>query len=106
MEKEKITFEQFCNPEFRRSEQMKVKSEAIWVTFLELDGLINISKLAKHYFNRSHSWFAQKLHGNSVAKKERAFTEAECAKLTSALRDVAKRLNEYADAINKAKFEQ
>ena len=106
MGKGKIIFEQFYSPEFLRLKLMKVKSAAIWLTFLELDGLINISKLAKLYFNRSHSWFTQKLYCKNVAKKERSFTEEECAKLTGALRDVAKRLNEYADAIDKAKYEQ
>ena len=83
---------------------MSVKSEAVWVTFMELDGLVNISKLAKLYFNKSHSWFAQKLHGYSVCKKERAFTEAEYAQLADALRDIAGRLNGYADAIDKAEI--
>lgn len=100
--KEKITFEQFCDPAFRRAEQMKVKSEAVWVTFHELGGLINISKLAREYFNKSQSWFAQKINGHSVDGKKRSFTPEEYARITSSLRDIARRLDRYADEIDAA----
>lgn len=102
MEDKKITFEQFCDKAFIRSEQMKVKSEVVWVAFLELDGLINTSKLARKYFDRSPGWFAQKLHGNEVCNKERAFRGKEYTQLSAAFRDIALRLNEYADAIDMA----
>jgi hypothetical protein len=97
-----ITYEQFIDPTFRRAEQMKVKSEATWVAFNELDGLLNVSKLAKKYFHRSHGWFSQKLNGYCVCKKERAFTTEEYSQLTASLRDIAKRLTDYADAIDAA----
>jgi len=100
----KISYEQFSDPAFRRAEQMKVKSEAVWVTFHELGGLINVSKVAKDYFHKSHSWFAQKMNGYSVCNKERAFTKEEYAMLTGALRDIAARLNEYADEIDAAEM--
>lgn len=102
MEDKKITFEQFCDKDFIRSEQMKVKSEVVWVAFLELDGLINTSKLARKYFDRSPAWFAQKLHGNEVCNKERAFRGSEYAQLSAAFRDIAKHLNEYANALDSA----
>lgn len=102
MEEKKITYEQFNDPVFRRAEQMKVKSEAVWVTFHELKGLLNVSKLARIYFQKSQSWFAQKVFGLSVDGKKRAFTAEEYTRLTTALRDIARRLNEYADAIDEA----
>ncbi len=84
---------------------MKVKSEATWVAFHELDGLINVSKLAKEYFHKSQSWLAQKINGYDVCNKKRGFTEEEYKQLTAAFRDIAKRLNEYADAIDAASTE-
>lgn len=102
MENKEITFEQFNDPAFRRAEQMKVKSEAVWVTFTELGGLINVSKLAREYFHKSQSWFAQKVSGMSVCNKDRSFTTEEYKQLTKSLRDIARRLNEYADAIDAA----
>jgi hypothetical protein len=98
-----ISFEQFTDPTFRRAEQMTVKSEAVWVTFHELDGLLNVSKLAREYFHKSQSWFSQKLNGYNVCNKERSFTAEEYTQLTTALRDIATRLNNYADAIDAAK---
>jgi hypothetical protein len=102
MENKKISYEQFIDPAYRRAEQMKVKSEAVWVTFNELGGLINVSKLAKDYFHKSQSWLAQKINGYNVCKKERSFTSDEYAHLTAALREIAKRLNDYADEIDAA----
>ena len=52
-----------CDPAFRRAQQIKIKSEATWVAFLELDGLINKSKLAEQYFNKSQAWLSQKING-------------------------------------------
>jgi hypothetical protein len=103
MDNKNISYEQFTDPAFRRAEQMKVKSEAVWVTFNELGGLINVSKLAKEYFHKSQSWFAQKINGYSVCNKERSFTSDEYAQLTKSLRDIAKRLNDYADEIDAAR---
>ena len=99
---EKISFDDFCNPEFRRNEQMKIKSEAVWVTFTELDGMINVSKFARKYFDKSQSWFAQRVNGYDVNHKKAEFTAGDYVKISQSLRDLAKQLNEYADAIEKA----
>lgn len=102
MKKETISFEQFTDPSFRREQQMKIKSEAVWVSFKELGGLINISRLAEEYFHKSQSWFSQKLNGINVCGKERSFTPEEYAEIAKAFRDIATRLQEYADAIDNA----
>lgn len=98
----KITFEQFCDPSFIRAEQMKVKTEAVWVMFLELGGLINISKFAEKYFERTHGWFSHKLNHNTVNGKPAAFTAEECDRIAASMRDLAARLNDYAAAIDAA----
>lgn len=81
---------------------MKVKSEAVWVTFLELNGMINVSKFAKKYFDKSQSWLAQRINGYDVNHKRAEFTIEEYAKISNSLRALATQLNEYADAIEKA----
>lgn len=101
---DKISFEDFCNPEFRRKEQMKIKSEAVWVTFMELDGMINVSKFARKYFDKSQSWFAQRVNGYDVNHKKAEFTEVDYDKISQSFRALAKQLNEYADAIDSAKI--
>ena len=102
MENKRITFEEFCDPHRRRALQMTLKSEAIWVTFHELNGLINLSKFAREYFGRSHAWLSQKINGMEVCGRERSFTSDEAADLTSALRDIARRLQIAADEIDAA----
>lgn len=106
MEESKISFDQFCDPEFRRSEQMKIKSEATWVVFHELAGLINVSKFARDYFHKSQGWFIQKLNGYSVCNKDRSFTAEEYSGISKALRDVAARLSRYADEIDAAPIDK
>lgn len=102
MRHEETSFKELCDTRFRRDEQMKVKSEAVWVTFLELDGMINVSKFARKYFNRSHSWFAQRINGYDVNHKKAEFTAEDYKKIASSLRTLATQLNEYAEAIEKA----
>ena len=103
MKNKKITFEEICDPTFRRKEQMKVKSEAVWKIFLELDGLVNVSKFAKIFFNKSHSWFLQRVNGYDVNHKRAAFSEEEYNRIASSFRELATRLNTYADEIDNAK---
>lgn len=106
MEQERPTLSQVKDYSFRRAEHLKTKDGAVWVTFFELDGLLNISKLAKKYLNKSQSWFSQKLHGNNVCNKERSFTKAEYAQLADALRTIGNRLIEYANGIDNAKMDE
>ena len=120
-----------CDPAFRRAQQIKIKSEATWVAFLELDGLINKSKLAEQYFNKSQawlshslsglinktqlseqyfertqSWFSQKLNGCEVCNKERSFTPAEYHQLAEAFRHIARRLEQHAAEIDAASIDE
>lgn len=97
-----MTFEQFCDPTFRREHQSKIKSEAVWASFMELDGLINLSKFTKKYFGKSQGWFAQKLHENVVCGKTRKFTAEEYEQIAAAFRDIAAQLENFADKIDSA----
>lgn len=86
-------------------ETMKDKQLATWVTFTELGGLINGAKFAEIYFERTPAWFRQKLNGYLVNKKKASFTAEEYDKVAASLRDLAKRLNDYADAIDAASID-
>lgn len=81
---------------------MKVKSEIIWVAFMEMDGLLNFTQLAKRFFGKSHSWFSQKLHGLTVKGKKKEFTEEEYRIFAASFREMAAKLTEYADALDSA----
>lgn len=106
MEKEELTFEQFCDPAYRRTKQIEVKSEATWVAFMETKGVINKSGIAREYFKRSPGWMTQRINGNTVFGKTARFRESEYHQLAEAFRDIAKRLNAHADEIDAAVMEQ
>lgn len=81
---------------------MKEKSEAVWVTFHELGGMINLSEFSRRYFGKSQSWFAQKLYMNRVNGKLKEFTPAELDHIAKSLRELGETLTNYANEIDAA----
>ncbi len=79
----------------------KNKRGCVTLFKLEFDGVINWSGFAKE-FNRTNAWLAQKFKGCSLPVKDKPFTEEEYSKLTQSLREMAEKLNQYADMIDKA----
>lgn len=53
---------------------------------------LSVSKLSKDYFNKSSSWFYQRLNGNRIHGKVCRFTEEELKTLDRALKDIGKRI--------------
>ncbi len=97
------------NPqEYERLRELDLvdKSGAVDVAFSELEGLINLSQLARQYFKRSHAWFSQKLHGCMVLNRNKSFTESEYHELAEAFRHIAIRLNAHADEIDNASMDK
>lgn len=88
-----------------REKLLDVKTNATWVAFTELDGLINNSALARQYFHRSPAWMNQRINGNKVFGERARFREAEYHQLAEAFRDIAKRLEAHADEIDAAAME-
>ena len=80
------------------------KDGAVDVQFSELGGMINITKFARRFMNKSQSWFSQRLHGCLVMKKEQSFNEEEYKKIAEGFRELARQLNQYADEIDKAEM--
>lgn len=89
----------------KRKEIISTKGGATWNAFIELENLINKSALTQQYFEKSQSWFAQRVHGCTVRNKESAFKKEEYHQLAEAFRDIAKRLIAHADEIDAAKME-
>lgn len=95
----------FHSPELaeqHRDDTIIFKDGAIFTAFLELDGLLNKTAIAKQYFGKTQGWFSQKLHGATVCDKERSFTADEARQLAEAFRDIARRLVAHADEIEAA----
>ena len=96
----------YHNPELadqHREETITFKEGAIFTAFLDLDGLINKSAIAKQYFGKTQTWFSQKLNGAIICDKERSFNLEESHQLAEAFRDIAKRLISHAEEIDNAK---
>lgn len=54
---------------------------------------LSISKLSKDYFNKSSSWFYQRLNGNKIHGKICRFTDKELETLDMALKDISQRIS-------------
>ena len=91
--------------EQRRMELIRVKRDATWLTFAELDGLINLSALARQYFKKSQGWLMQRINNYVVRGKRMKFKEEEYLQLSKYLRDIARRLETHADEIDAAAME-
>lgn len=91
--------------EERRKKCIEYKPDATATAFSELEDIINKSQLAKQYFDKSQSWFSQRVHGCTVLNKTMSFKEDEYHQLAEAFRDIAKRLQAHADEIDAAKLE-
>ena len=59
----------------------------------EISAMINLSYIARHYFNKSRAWISQRVNGNTVNGKACRFTPAELDTFNNALRDMAARLS-------------
>lgn len=90
--------------EERRNAVIAEKSGAVWNTFVELEGIINKTQIARQYFGKSQGWLSQKLNGCTLHNRKQEFTEEEYHQLSEAFRDIAKRLNAHADEIDAAAF--
>lgn len=85
-----------------RKINIETKMGAVWVSSLEVLPFLNLSAIAKHYFQKSQSWFSQRLHNCTVRHKAVAFKPDEFHTLAEAYRDLAARLNQAADEIDAA----
>ncbi len=65
----------------RMKEQMKTVSE-----------IVSLSYIAKTYFNKTKSWFSQRINGLTVNGKKMRFTDEELETLNRAFKDIADKI--------------
>ncbi|MGN0309541.1 MAG: DUF5053 domain-containing protein [Bacteroides sp.] len=85
----------------RRTEEARMLANRIEVR-KQLEAVlpfINVSAFARHYFQRSSSWFYQRLNGNTVNGKTCAFTNEEIGILCSSLKEVGSHLMASANTL-------
>ena len=58
---------------------------------------INCSYIASHYFNRTRSWFFQRLNNNAVNGKPASFSISEISTLKFALLEIRDRISVYTN---------
>lgn len=78
----------------RRTEEARMLANRIEVR-KQLEAIlpfINVSAFARHYFQRSSSWFYQRLNGNTVNGKTCTFTTEELSILSSSFKEVGSHL--------------
>lgn len=85
-----------------RKELVKKKSDAFFTQYHELDGILNLSKFAKRFMDRSQSWISQRIHGCMVMNKQQDFKPEEYAKIAQGFRELARQMNQYADELESA----
>lgn len=102
MGNEKISFEQLNDPQWRRAQLMSYKPTAAWQAFFELNGLINVSRLAKDYLHCSQSWLSQRINNTVSHGKMAEFSPEDADRVAAAFRQIADRLNAYAAEIEAA----
>lgn len=86
-----------------KNELSQDKAGALWVSMIEINGLINYSEISRKYFGKGANWMLQRLHGYKVNGKPARFKPEEYAIFVKALRDIANKLIESADRIDHAK---
>ncbi len=61
----------------------------------QISSMISMSYIAKHYFNKSKSWFSQRVNEFDVNGKPAKFTQEELDTLNFAIRDISDKLGAF-----------
>lgn len=65
-----------------------------------IEGLISLSYIAEHYFNKDRTWLYQRINSSLVNGKPAAFTEEELRIFSDALKDIGSRISETSSVFN------
>ncbi len=87
-----------------RKELVKKKLDAFFTQYHELDGILNLSKFAKRFLDRSESWLSQRINGCMVMDKQQDFNPEEYEMIAQGFRELAKQLNQYAAELESAEY--
>jgi hypothetical protein len=89
--------------ESAKEETIKAKNLINCVNIrLKLDGILDVvsmSYIAETYFNKSRSWFIQRLNNNSVNGVQVSFSEDELNILSRALDEISTKIKNAAQSI-------
>ncbi len=72
--------------------KQEIKALNVKMQLAEITEFINMSYIAKHYFNKSKQWLSQRINGNVVSGKPRFLSEKEKETLNFALQDLSNKI--------------
>ena len=89
-----------------RQRAQETKDGALYVFLMENRELIDFKGVAERYFERTGQWMRKRIRPFEIDGKmtKLAFTEDEFSTMVIAMRDIANKLNETADAIEKGRM--
>lgn len=83
-----------------RTEKIRqIKNSAIRKKLDDIDLNLNWGEFARNYFERSASWFYNKLNGIDGNGKPGGFTDEELTQFKNSLYDLAQRIRRAADTL-------
>lgn len=62
----------------------------------DMGDAINLSYIAKRYFNKDRTWLYQRINHTAVNGKPAAFTQAELQRLSDSLAELSNKLNQIS----------
>lgn len=86
--------------ERRKSRKIKRTDINMKEKLAEIQDVISLSYIAKHYFNKDKSWLYQRINGTVVNGKPAAFTDQELALFSDALRDIGSKISGASNSIH------
>ena len=78
----------------RESRRVKRTDINIKEKLIEIQDIISLSYIAKHYFGKDKSWIYQRINGTCVNGKPAAFTNEELDILSNALKDIGTKISD------------
>ena len=66
----------------------------------DIEGMISLSYIAEHYFNKDRTWLYQRINSSLVNGKPAAFTEEELRIFSNALKDIGSKISETSSIFN------
>ena len=78
----------------RESRRVKRTDINMKEKLIEVQDIISLSYIAKHYFGKDKSWIYQRINGTCVNGKPAAFTNEELDILSNALKDIGTKISD------------
>jgi hypothetical protein len=73
----------------------------VYIEMSEISKYVSLSVIARDYFGKSKEWLYQRIKGYKINGKQAQFTDEERKRLSEALKDLSKKLNDTSLNLSK-----